>query len=105
MAARWMSRAITKCCDRTRERLCDGMSPGNDGDDEGCRLLLCESVVSPTMSQQDEDVIKKWGTSAPYWEKHRDVIRGMFAPITQALLHDAEIASGNTILDVATGPG
>jgi ubiquinone/menaquinone biosynthesis C-methylase UbiE len=57
------------------------------------------------MSQQDEDVIKRWGTSAPYWEKHRDVIREMFAPITQALLQDAELASGNTILDVATGPG
>ena len=57
------------------------------------------------MSQQDEDVIKKWNTSAPYWEKHRDVIREMFAPITQALLQDAEVDSGNTILDVATGTG
>jgi ubiquinone/menaquinone biosynthesis C-methylase UbiE len=57
------------------------------------------------MSQQDEDVIKKWSTSAPYWEKHRDVIRGMFAPITQALLQDAQVAPGNTVLDVATGQG
>ena len=57
------------------------------------------------MSQQDDDIIKRWGGSAPYWEKHRDVIREMFAPIMQALLQDAEVASGNTILDVATGPG
>lgn len=54
---------------------------------------------------QEEDVIKRWGASAPYWEKHRDVIREMFAPITQALLQDAGVASGSTVLDVATGPG
>jgi SAM-dependent methyltransferase len=29
----------------------------------------------------------------------------MFAPITQALISDARIVSGNTVLDVATGPG
>ena len=57
------------------------------------------------MSQQDQDVIKKWSTSAPYWEKHRDVIRGMFAPVSQALLEDAEVAPGCTVLDVATGQG
>lgn len=57
------------------------------------------------MSQPDQDVIKKWSTSAPYWEKHRDVIRGMFGPVSQALLQDAEIASGKTVLDAATGQG
>jgi len=29
----------------------------------------------------------------------------MFAPVTQALAEDAQIAGGNTILDIATGPG
>ncbi len=53
----------------------------------------------------DEEVIKRWRTSAPFWEKHRDIIRGMFAPITQALIEDAEIGTQDSVLDVATGPG
>src|ERR1700733_2095402 len=53
----------------------------------------------------DEEVIKRWRVSAPFWEKHRDIIRGMFAPITQALIEDAEIGTQDCVLDVATGPG
>jgi ubiquinone/menaquinone biosynthesis C-methylase UbiE len=53
----------------------------------------------------DEEIIKRWTGSAPFWEKHRDVIRGMFAPITQALIEDATIGSQDSVLDVATGPG
>jgi ubiquinone/menaquinone biosynthesis C-methylase UbiE len=57
------------------------------------------------MSQQSDDVIKRWNESAPYWEKHCDVIREMFAPITEALIRDAQVTSGDSVLDVATGPG
>jgi ubiquinone/menaquinone biosynthesis C-methylase UbiE len=53
----------------------------------------------------DEEIIKRWRGSAPFWEKHRDIIRGMFAPITQALIEDARIGSQDSVLDVATGPG
>jgi ubiquinone/menaquinone biosynthesis C-methylase UbiE len=53
----------------------------------------------------DEEIIKRWRGSAPFWEKHRDIIRGMFAPITQALIEDARIESHDSVLDVATGPG
>jgi ubiquinone/menaquinone biosynthesis C-methylase UbiE len=55
--------------------------------------------------QADRDVVKRWTKSAPFWEKHRAIIRQMFAPVTQALVEDAQIASGQTILDIATGPG
>src|ERR1700758_1098994 len=55
--------------------------------------------------QPDRDVINRWSGSAPYWEKHREVIRQMFAPITVALVEDAQVASGQTVLDIATGPG
>jgi len=55
--------------------------------------------------QRDEQVINQWSGSAPYWERHREVIREMFAPITQALVEDAQIHSGQTVLDVATGQG
>src|ERR1700688_342357 len=53
----------------------------------------------------DEEVIKRWRGSAPFWDKHRDIIRGMFAPVTHALIEDAAIGSQDSVLDVATGPG
>jgi ubiquinone/menaquinone biosynthesis C-methylase UbiE len=60
--------------------------------------------VTP-MKQDKDEVISQWRESAPYWEKHRETIRGMFVPITQALVEDAKITSGQFVLDVATGPG
>src|SRR5215467_2853579 len=56
------------------------------------------------MSETDE-VLNRWTNSAPYWEKHRETIRRMFAPVSDALIEDAEVAAGNTVLDVATGFG
>src|SRR5438132_9627011 len=55
--------------------------------------------------QPDQEVVNQWSASAPFWEKHREVIRQMFAPVTQALVEDAQIGSGHTVLDIATGPG
>ena len=55
--------------------------------------------------QQTTDVISQWSESARYWEKHREIIREMFAPVTQALIEDAEITEGSAVLDLATGPG
>lgn len=54
---------------------------------------------------QDSDTLREWRESAPYWEKHRDVIRAMFDPITQALIEEAGIVAGQSVLDVAGGPG
>src|SRR5216684_2932258 len=55
--------------------------------------------------QPEQEVINRWTGSAPYWEKHRDVIRQMFAPVTQALAEDGQIGTGHVVLDIATGPG
>jgi SAM-dependent methyltransferase len=55
--------------------------------------------------QPEQEVINRWTGSAPYWEKHREIIRQMFAPVTDALVEDAQIASGHHVLDIATGPG
>lgn len=52
-----------------------------------------------------QELINRWSETAPYWEKHRAIIRGMFAPVTQALVEAAEIGRGSAVLDVATGPG
>jgi ubiquinone/menaquinone biosynthesis C-methylase UbiE len=55
--------------------------------------------------QPDADVIKRWTGSAPFWEKHRDIIHHMFAPVSQSLAEAAGVATGSSVLDVATGPG
>ena len=46
-----------------------------------------------------------WRESAPYWEKHAPTIRVMFAPLTRALIEEAGIRAGQSVLDVAGGPG
>jgi SAM-dependent methyltransferase len=53
----------------------------------------------------DNEIINRWTNSAPFWEKHHATIRQMFAPITGALVADAQICPRQTVLDVATGPG
>lgn len=53
----------------------------------------------------NKSVTEQWSAAAPYWEKHREVIQAMFAPITRALIEDAKIGPGQTVLDVASGPG
>jgi ubiquinone/menaquinone biosynthesis C-methylase UbiE len=55
--------------------------------------------------QPGQEVISAWRDSAPFWEKHREIIRQMFAPVTQALVEDGLIARGHAVLDIATGPG
>ena len=58
--------------------------------------------INPT---PDTETLREWRESAPYWEKHRDVIRAMFDPITQAIIEEAGIVAGQSVLDVAGGPG
>jgi ubiquinone/menaquinone biosynthesis C-methylase UbiE len=55
--------------------------------------------------QPDQALINRWSGAAPFWEKYREIIRQMFQPVTQALVEDALIVNGHTVLDVATGPG
>jgi len=52
-----------------------------------------------------QEVTSVWRDSAPFWEKHREIIRQMFAPVTQALVEDGLVSNGQTVLDIATGPG
>jgi SAM-dependent methyltransferase len=55
--------------------------------------------------QPDRTTIDRWSGAAPFWAKHREIIRQMFAPVTQALIEDALIDVGQAVLDIATGPG
>jgi SAM-dependent methyltransferase len=55
--------------------------------------------------QADQEIIQRWTGSAPFWEKHREIIRAMFAPVTQGLIDDVGIKKGDSVLDIAMGPG
>jgi ubiquinone/menaquinone biosynthesis C-methylase UbiE len=55
--------------------------------------------------QPEQEVINRWTGSAPYWEKHREIIRQMFAPVTETLADDGQIGTGHVVLDIAMGPG
>jgi len=57
------------------------------------------------MSHQSHQVLGKWSESAFYWEKHRETIQSMFAPITRAMIEDTRIAPNHFVLDVAGGTG
>ena len=56
-----------------------------------------DSDVKPSDSETDE-VLREWRESAFYWQKHADTIRPMFAPVTQALIEDAQIMEGEKCL-------
>jgi ubiquinone/menaquinone biosynthesis C-methylase UbiE len=60
--------------------------------------------TKPSDSQQAE-VLREWRESAFYWQKHLSSIRTMFRPVTQALVDDAGIFEGQSVLDVAGGSG
>jgi SAM-dependent methyltransferase len=55
--------------------------------------------------QPEQANIDRWSGAAPFWEKYRDLICRMFVPVTNALVEDAQISTGQTVLDIATGPG
>ena len=54
---------------------------------------------------QADDTLREWTESAPHWKKHAQTIRTMFAPLTRALIEEAGIVEGQSVLDVAGGPG
>ena len=57
------------------------------------------------MSPPPKDEIQSWSESSLYWERHFSKIREMFAPISRALIEDAVVGDGDTVLDVAGGSG
>ena len=51
------------------------------------------------------ETLQQWRETASYWTRHHDTIRTMFVPLTQALIEQARIAPGRSVLDVAGGSG
>ena len=69
------------------------------------RVPVNRAAAILALMQPDQAVIDGWSGAAPFWEKHREIIRQMFAPVTQALIEDVLIRSRHAVLDIATGPG
>jgi ubiquinone/menaquinone biosynthesis C-methylase UbiE len=62
-------------------------------------------AASAMKPEEQNKTLKAWQTSSQYWEKYRDVIAQMFAPLTAALIEDAHIKAGQTVLDIGGGSG
>ena len=56
------------------------------------------------MSQANSQNVR-WSKGAPFWEKHRGTVDRLFRPASEALIEEAEVAPGMSVLDVATGHG
>src|SRR5690349_15602622 len=56
------------------------------------------------MDQMNE-VLREWNDNAAAWRQHSATIRTIFAPLTAAIIEDAAITTGQSVLDVACGPG
>ena len=44
--------------------------------------------------QPEQIIINSWKGAAPYWEKHREIIRQMFAPVRMLWSKKRELAEG-----------
>jgi SAM-dependent methyltransferase len=57
------------------------------------------------MSNQPTETLAAWETSSQYWNKHQALIEEMYAPLSLALVEDARVKSGDSVLDVGGGSG
>ena len=53
----------------------------------------------------DNPGLNEWRETAKYWTKHSAIISTMFTPLTRALIEQARIRDGQSVLDVAGGAG
>lgn len=56
-------------------------------------------------ADNSSEVLAAWETSSQYWNKHQALIEKMFATLSHALIEDARIGPGQTVLDVGGGSG
>ena len=58
------------------------------------------------LNQTDSNpALVSWNETAKYWIQYSDTIRAMFGPLTAAMIEQARIDEGQTVLDVAGGSG
>lgn len=51
------------------------------------------------------ETLREWSENAAAWREYSATIRTMFAPLTAAMIDEAGISAGQSVLDVAGGPG
>ncbi|HEV2827011.1 MAG TPA: methyltransferase domain-containing protein [Pyrinomonadaceae bacterium] len=56
-------------------------------------------------SENANEVLAAWETSAQYWNKHQALIEKMFAPLSRGLIEEAGVGPGHVVLDVGGGSG
>ncbi|HXL82243.1 MAG TPA: class I SAM-dependent methyltransferase [Pyrinomonadaceae bacterium] len=56
-------------------------------------------------SENAHQVLAAWETSSQYWNKHQALIEKMYAPLTRALIEEAQIVAGQSVLDIGGGAG
>lgn len=56
-------------------------------------------------SENTAQVLAAWETSSQYWNKHQSLIEKMYAPLTRALIEEADIVAGQSVLDIGGGAG
>ena len=52
-----------------------------------------------------KEILAAWETSSLYWNKHQALIEKMYAALSRALIDEAHIVSGQSVLDVGGGGG
>ncbi len=57
------------------------------------------------VTEDANELLAAWETSSQYWNKHRALIEKMFAPLTRALITEAHISAGQSVLDIGGGSG
>lgn len=57
------------------------------------------------MPNQPNKTVEAWQVAAQYWDKYRDLIAQMFAPLTEGLIRAAGIKTGDKVLDIGGGSG
>jgi ubiquinone/menaquinone biosynthesis C-methylase UbiE len=55
--------------------------------------------------ENQNKTLHAWQISARYWDKYRALITEMFAPLTSALVEEAQIGIGQKVLDIGGGSG
>ena len=55
--------------------------------------------------EEMNETLREWNDNAAPWREHSATIRTMFVPVTAALIEEAGISTGQSVLDVAGGPG
>jgi len=52
-----------------------------------------------------DETLREWNDNAAAWREYSGTIRTMFAPLTAAIIEEAGIQTGQSVLDIAAGPG